>query len=137
MLDVQKTKLDFPVLSRKINGNDLVYLDNSATSQKPQVVIDAITNYYENHVANVHRGVHTLSDESTQLFESGKAKIAQFFGAKMQELIFVRNTTEAINGVAYGWGENNIIANDVILVTVMDHHSNIVVWQELAKRKGA
>lgn len=137
MLDPQKIKLDFPILSRKINGNDLVYLDNSATSQKPQVVIDAITNYYENHVANVHRGVHTLSDESTQLFENGKEKIAQFFGAKMQELIFVRNTTEAINGVAYGWGESNIITNDIILVTVMDHHSNIVVWQELAKRKGA
>ncbi len=137
MLDAQKIKLDFPILSRKINGNDLVYLDNSATSQKPHVMIDAITNYYENHVANVHRGVHTLSDESTQLFETGKEKIAQFFGAKLRELIFVRNTTEAINGVAYGWGENNIIANDVILVTVMDHHSNIVVWQELAKRKGA
>lgn len=137
MLNSVLIKKDFPLLSRKIHGKDLVYLDNSATSQKPQSVIDAITNYYENHVANVHRGVHTLSDESTELFENGKQKIANFFGAKQHELIFVRNTTEAINGVAYGWGEQNIIAGDVILVSVLDHHSNIVVWQELAKRKQA
>ena len=137
MFDSQKIKADFPVLSRKINGNDLVYLDNSATSQKPQSVIIAITEYYTNHVANVHRGVHTLSDESTNLFEQSKQKIAHFFGAKKHELIFVRNTTEAINGVAYGWGEQNVRANDVIIVTTLDHHSNIVVWQELAKRKQA
>lgn len=137
MLDTKNIKKDFPVLSRKINDKNLVYLDNSATSQKPHRVIDAITNYYENHVANVHRGVHTLSDESTDLFENGKKTIAKFFGAKKHELIFVRNTTEAINGVAYGWGENNVIKDDVILVTTLDHHSNIVVWQELAKRKSA
>lgn len=137
MLDTSKIKLDFPILFRQMNGKGLVYLDNSATSQKPQTVITAITEYYMNHVANVHRGVHTLSDESTHLFENGKTKIAHFFGAKKQELIFVRNTTEAINGVAYGWGEHNLVAGDVILVTVMDHHSNIVVWQELAKRKSA
>ncbi|MBP7842629.1 SufS family cysteine desulfurase [Candidatus Woesebacteria bacterium] len=137
MFDSQKIKADFPVLSRKINGNDLVYLDNSATSQKPQAVINAITEYYSNHVANVHRGVHTLSDESTNLFEQSKQKIAHFFGAEKHELIFVRNTTEAINGVAYGWGEQNVRANDVIIVTTLDHHSNIVVWQELAKRKQA
>lgn len=135
--DTSKIKSDFPILSRTINGKELVYLDNSATSQKPQQVIDAIVGYYTNHVANVHRGVHTLSDESTQLFESSKQKIAGFFGAKTQELIFVRNTTEAINGVAYGWGEQNVVSGDVILVTTLDHHSNIVVWQELAKRKGA
>lgn len=137
MFDSQKIKADFPILSRKINGNDLMYLDNSATSQKPQSVISAITEYYTNHVANVHRGVHTLSDESTNLFEQSKQKIAHFFGAKKQELIFVRNTTEAINGVAYGWGEQNVVAQDVIVVTTLDHHSNIVVWQELAKRKQA
>ncbi len=137
MLNVAKIKLDFPILSRKINDKDLVYLDNSATSQKPQTIITAITEYYTNHVANVHRGVHTLSDESTNLFEQSKQKIAHFFGAKKQELIFVRNTTEAINGVAYGWGEQNVVAGDVIVVTTLDHHSNIVVWQELAKRKHA
>lgn len=137
MFDTVKIKLDFPILSRKINDKNLVYLDNSATSQKPQIVIDAITEYYTNNVANVHRGVHTLSDESTSLFEQSKQKIAHFFGAKKQELIFVRNTTEAINGVAYGWGEQNVVADDVIIVTTLDHHSNIVVWQELAKRKHA
>lgn len=137
MFDAKKIKLDFPILSRKINGKDLVYLDNSATSQKPQVVIDEIVEYYQKHVANAHRGVHTLSDESTNIFEDAKYNIAQFFGAQMHELIFVRNTTEAINGVAYGWGEENVAKDDVILVTTLDHHSNIVVWQELAKRKSA
>ena len=137
MFEPTKIKRDFPLLSRKINEHSLVYLDNAATSQKPTSVITALTDYYENHTANVHRGVHTLSDESTLLFENSKKKIAEFFGAKTQELIFVRNTTEAINGIAYGWGETNIVANDIILVTVLDHHSNIVVWQELAKRKSA
>lgn len=137
MLDIKKIKKNFPVLSRVINGKKLVYLDNSATSQKPQQVIDSISNYYQNCVANVHRGVHTLSDESTDLFEKSKKRIAQFFGSKNEELILVRNTTEAINGVAYGWGEYNIQEGDVILTSVLDHHSNIVVWQELAKRKKA
>lgn len=137
MFDVAKIKLDFPILSRTVNGKQLVYLDNAATTQKPQQVIDAIVEYYTRHNANVHRGVHTLSDESTQLFESSKQSIAKFFGAKNQELIFVRNTTEAINGVAYGWGEQNVMEDDVILVTTLDHHSNIVVWQELTKRKKA
>jgi cysteine desulfurase / selenocysteine lyase len=137
MLNTLNIKKDFPILSKKIHGQNLVYLDNAATSQKPQSVIDTIANYYQNYNANVHRGVHTLSDESTNIFEKSKNKIAQFFGAKTSELIFVRNTTEGINGVAYGWGNHNIAENDVILVTTMDHHSNIVVWQELAKRQGA
>lgn len=137
MFDDIKIKSDFPIFKRKINGKELVYLDNSATSQKPQVVIDAISDYYKNHVSNVHRGVHKLADESTDLFENGKTQIAKFFGARKNELIFVRNTTEAINGVAYGWGEQAVVSGDVILVTTLDHHSNIVVWQELAKRKSA
>lgn len=137
MFDVAKVKSDFPILSRNVNGRELVYLDNAATTQKPQQVIDSIIEFYTQHNANVHRGVHTLSDESTQLFESSKQRIAKFFGAKKQELIFVRNTTEAINGVAYGWGQQNITDDDVILVTTVDHHSNIVVWQELVKRKNA
>lgn len=135
MLDSKKIKQDFPIFTRKVHGKDLVYLDNSATSQKPKEVIDSMSMYYSEHVANVHRGVHTLSDESTDLFESGKQLIADFFGAQKQELIFVQNTTEAINGVAYGW-VHNIMDDDVIIATTLDHHSNIVVWQELAKRTG-
>lgn len=137
MFNSQKVKANFPILSRNINGKRLIYLDNAATSQKPFSVVDTISNYYLNSNANVHRGVHTLSDESTTIFENSKIKIAQFFGAKKSELIFVRNTTEAINGVAYGWGEQNVVAQDVILVSILDHHSNIVVWQELSKRKNA
>lgn len=137
LINSKAIKADFPILSRQVNGKDLVYLDNSATSQKPQVVIDAIVHYYQNHNANVHRGVHTLSDESTREFENSRANIAKFFGAKSSELIFVQNTTQASNAVAYGYGEYNVTAGDVILVTTLDHHSNIVVWQELCKRKNA
>ncbi|MBU0974118.1 aminotransferase class V-fold PLP-dependent enzyme [Patescibacteria group bacterium] len=137
MLNTDSIKRNFPILTRVINGKKLVYLDNAATSQKPFSVVEAISSYYLNNNANVHRGVHTLSDESTTIFENSKNKIAKFFGAKNHELIFVRNTTEAINGVAYGWGEKNIDAGDVILVSILDHHSNIVVWQELCKRKKA
>lgn len=137
MLNTDNIKRNFPILSREINGKKLVYLDNAATSQKPFSVVEAISSYYLNNNANVHRGVHTLSDESTSIFESSKERIAKFFGAKNQELIFVRNTTEAINGVSYGWGEQNITSGDVILVSTLDHHSNIVVWQELCRRKSA
>lgn len=137
MLSTDSIKRNFPILSREIGGKKLVYLDNAATSQKPFSVVEAISSYYLNNNANVHRGVHTLSDESTTIFENSKSKIANFFGAKPQELIFIRNTTEAINGVAYGWGEENIVQSDVILVSILDHHSNIVVWQELCKRKNA
>ncbi len=150
MLNTDNIIRNFPILTRVIkkensqaieanqaNGKKLVYLDNAATSQKPYSVVEAISSYYLNNNANVHRGVHTLADESTTIFETSKIKIAQFFGAKNNELIFVRNTTEAINGVAYGWGEQNINLEDVIIVSVLDHHSNIVVWQELCKRKKA
>jgi len=137
MLNTDNIIRNFPILTRVINGKKLVYLDNAATSQKPFSVVEAISSYYLNNNANVHRGVHTLSDESTTIFETSKIKIAKFFGAKNNELIFVRNTTEAINGVAYGWGEQNINSDDVILVSILDHHSNIVVWQELCKRKKA
>ncbi len=137
MLNTDNIKRNFPILSREIKSKKLVYLDNAATSQKPFSVIEAISSYYLNNNANVHRGVHTLSDESTTIFEESKKKIADFFGAQNNELIFVRNTTGAINGVAYGWGDQNIIEGDVILVSILDHHSNIVVWQELCKRKKA
>ncbi|HEX7018335.1 MAG TPA: SufS family cysteine desulfurase [Patescibacteria group bacterium] len=135
--DPEEIKRDFPILQRLVHGQPLVYLDNAATSQKPRVVIQAIVDYYEQHNANVHRGVHTLGDKSTQLFHQSRRTIANFLGAQPEELIIVRNTTEALNQVAYTWGEQHINAGDVILSTEMEHHSNIVPWQELAKRKNA
>ena len=138
MVDVKKIKSDFPVLKRRINGKKLVYLDSAATSQKPQPVIGAVVDYYQNHNANIHRGVHTLGDESTRLYESARKTVANFIGAAdPDELIFVRNATEAINLVAYAWGRNNIKAGDEILVSEMEHHSNLVPWQMLAKEKKA
>jgi len=129
---------DFPILSRKVHGDKrLVYLDSAATSQKPQAVIDAISDYYTNHNANVHRGIHVLGDESTRLFLEARRTIAAFFGADDEELVLVRNTTEALNLVAYAWGDAHIKAGDVILTTEMEHHSNLVPWQELCKRTGA
>lgn len=130
----QKIKSDFPILKRQINGHDLVYLDNAATSQKPETVISAISDYYRHHNANVHRGVHTLSDESTHLFEKSRQTIARFLGARPEELILVRNTTEALNGVAYGWADQHLHEGDTILTTLMEHHSNLVTWQEAARR---
>ncbi len=128
---------DFPQLTRTINGKSLVYLDSAATSLKPHSVISAITEYYQNHVANVHRGVHALSDESTQLFVDARKKIAKFVGVDNDELILTRNATEAINGAAYGWGDHTLQKGDVILTTQLEHHANIVPWQELARRTGA
>lgn len=137
MFDPQEIKHDFPILAKQVHGKPLVYLDNAATSQKPRAVIEAITNYYENHNANVHRGVHQLGDESTRAFHESRKTIADFFGADVEELVIVRNTTEAINQVAYTWGEASIHQDDVILVSELEHHSNLVPWQELAKRKQA
>ncbi len=138
MFDPHKHQADFPILARKIHGDKrLVYLDNAATSQKPLSVIHAISNYYHNHNANVHRGVHELGDESTKLFHHSRNKIAQFFGALPEEFVAVRNTTEAINQIAYTWGDTHITEGDVILTTEMEHHSNLVPWQQLATRKKA
>ena len=131
-------KNDFPILKRQINGHQLVYLDSAATSQKPQAVIDSLVDYYQNYNANVHRGIHTLGDESTKMYDIARQTIAEFIGAgDKKELIFVRNTTEAINLVAYAWGEGNIGEGDEILLTETEHHSNIVPWQLLADRKKA
>jgi cysteine desulfurase/selenocysteine lyase len=137
MFDPKSIQKDFPILSKKVHGKPLIYLDNAATSQKPRQVIEAISNYYENHNANVHRGVHQLGEESTQVFEDSRKVIADFFGADDEELILVRNTTEAINGVAYGWGLDHLQKGDVIVTTEMEHHSNVVPWQEVCKRTGA
>lgn len=129
---MNQCKKDFPIFSKH---PELVYLDNAATSHKPQSVIDEISSYYENNCSNVHRGVHQLSDVSTTVFEKSKQEIANFFGAKNSELILTRNATEALNGLAYGWAEKNLNKGDVILISLMEHHANIVPWQELAKKK--
>ena len=136
MYDPIKVKADFPIFQQPENAN-LVYLDNAATTQKPQIVLDAIQNYYVSANANVHRGVHQLSDKSTHAWETARATIAQFFGAKPSELILTRNTTEAINGVAYGWGDHNLKQGNVVMVTQVEHHANLVTWQELCRRTGA
>ncbi|MDP2721042.1 MAG: cysteine desulfurase [bacterium] len=137
-LDTDKIRKDFPILSREIHGKPLVYFDNAATSQKPKQVIAAISNYYEQHNANVHRGVHKLSEEATAAFEGARKKVADFVNAgDMRQIVFTRNATEAINLVAYSWGRKNIKKGDEILLTQMEHHSNLVPWQLLAKETGA
>ena len=138
MLDASKIRQDFPVLSKLVYGKPLVYLDNAATSQKPASVIQALVDYYEGYNANVHRGVHALSMESTQRYEEAREKVVRFIGAPDSEnLIFVRNTTEGINLVASTWASANVGPGDEILLTEMEHHSNLVPWQQLAKKKGA
>ncbi len=138
MFDVQKIRKDFPILDREIHGNPLVYFDNAATTQKPQSVIDALVDYYQNYNANVHRGVHSLSMEATDKYEDAREKVAAFINAESSDsLIWTRNASESLNLVAYSWGENNIGEGDEIVLTPMEHHSNLVPWQELARRKGA
>ena len=133
MLDSSKIREDFPILKRKVNGNPLIYFDNAATSQKPKQVINAIRDYYENHNANVHRAIHTLSQEATELYESAHEEVAKFINAKgMEETVFVRGTTEAINLVAYAWGLHNLKRGDEIVVSLMEHHSNIVPWEMIS-----
>ncbi|MBI3955462.1 cysteine desulfurase [Candidatus Gottesmanbacteria bacterium] len=136
MFDPYTIKTDFPILKRKINGKPLVYLDNAATTQKPQTVIDSLVDYYTNHNANIHRGIHTLAEEATAMHEEARGKIAKFIGAKSpKEIVFVRNSTEAINLVAYSWGRNFLKKGDAIILSESEHHSNIVPWQILAKEK--
>jgi len=138
LLDVQKIRADFPILSRQVHGKPLVYLDNAATSQKPKQVIRAISDYYEQYNANVHRGVHKLTEEATQAYEAARKKVANFVNAgDARQIIFTRNATEAINLVAYAWGRKNIKKGDEILLTEMEHHSNLVPWQIVAREVGA
>ena len=137
MLNPDRVKKDFPILSRVIHENKrLVYLDSAATSQKPMAVLTAIQDYYLHHTANVHRGIHVLGDESTKMFYAARANIAAFFGADADELILMRNTTEALNGFIYMWAERHVGKGDVVVSSGMEHHSNFVPWQLLAKRKG-
>jgi cysteine desulfurase / selenocysteine lyase len=136
-VDIQAIRSDFPILKRTINGFPLIYFDNAATTQKPRQVTDAIRDFYENHNGNVHRAVHTLSLEATELYEKSREKIAKFINAKSaSEIVFVRGTTEAINLVAYSLGCSSIGKGDEVLVSLMEHHSNIVPWEILSKCRG-
>jgi cysteine desulfurase / selenocysteine lyase len=137
-LDVEAIRKDFPILARKVHGRPLVYLDNGATSQKPQAVIDAVSRYYAEENSNIHRGVHYLSERATAAYEEAREKIKRFINApKTQEIIFVRGTTEAINLVAQSYGRAFLKAGDEIIVSAMEHHSNIVPWQMLCEQVGA
>jgi cysteine desulfurase/selenocysteine lyase len=138
MLDITAIRQDFPILKREVHGRPLVYLDNAATTQKPQVVIDALVDYYTNHNANIHRGLHVLAEEATDMYERTRVKAARFINAPdSHEIVFTRNTTESINLVAHGWGRKFIQAGDEIVLTGMEHHSNLVPWQMLAQATGA
>ena len=138
MFDVEKIRQDFPILSRKVYDKPLIYLDNAATTQKPRQVIEALVEYYECYNANVHRGVHALSQEATERYEEARAKVARFIGAdSANEIIWTRNASESLNLVAYTWAEENIVEGDEIVVTPYEHHSNLVPWQKVARDKGA
>ncbi|HAA2436949.1 TPA_asm: cysteine desulfurase [Listeria monocytogenes] len=138
MIDIQKIRADFPILAQEINEKPLAYLDNAATSQKPKQVIEALTHYYEFDNANVHRGVHTLAARATDAYESARGKVAKFIRAReVAGIIFTRGTTSAINLVVDSYAEANIEAGDEIVISYLEHHSNLIPWQQLAKRKGA
>ena len=137
-LNVAKIREDFPILSRKVRGGkQLVYLDNAATTQKPKQVIDAIYDYYMQYNANVHRAAYQLAEEATNAYEGARDKVAKFVNAKREEIIFVRNATEAINLVAYAWGRENVKKDDKVVITEFEHHSNLVPWQLLTQEKNA
>ncbi|MGQ4649480.1 SufS family cysteine desulfurase [Lyngbya aestuarii] len=133
-----KVRSDFPILHQEVNGKPLIYLDNAATSQKPVAVLDALRHYYEHDNANVHRGAHTLSARATDAYEGARNKVASFVNAtSWQEIVFTRNASEAVNLVAYSWGLNTLQPGDEIILSVMEHHSNIVPWQLIAQKTGA
>lgn len=137
-MNIEEIKKDFPILKRKIGEADLVYLDNAATTQKPFHVIASITSYYENHNANVHRGLHTLSEEASELYDSARKKVAGFINAVYpEEIVFTKGATESLNMVAISWALKNIKKNEKILLTNFEHHSNIIPWQKVAEKTGA
>src|SRR6266516_2701994 len=138
MIDWQKLRADFPILHQNVHGQPLIYFDNAATTQKPKTVLDALRRYYERDNANVHRGLHELSNRATAAFEAARVRAAKFLNARSaEEIIFTRGTTESINLVAAAWGTKFNKRGDKILLTEMEHHSNIVPWQLLAERTGA
>ena len=137
MFDPYEVRKDFPILEREINGYKLIYFDNAATSQKPKQVIGAMKEFYEKYNANIHRGIHTLSQEASELYEDAHEEVAKFIGADgIEEVIFVKNTTEAINLVAYSWALNKLNEKDEVLTTLLEHHSNIVPWEILSRLRG-
>lgn len=132
------TRGDFPILQQEVNGKPLVYLDNAATSQKPIAVLNTLRDYYSEYNSNVHRGVHTLSGKATDAYEGTRDKIASFINAgAREEIVYTRNASEAINLVAYSWGLNNLQQGDEIILSVMEHHSNLIPWQMVAQKTGA
>jgi cysteine desulfurase/selenocysteine lyase len=136
--DVAAIREQFPILQREVKGRPLVYLDNAATSQKPKAVIDALVHYYTHYNANIHRGIHTLAEEATAAYEATRDAVKQFLNASSrEEVIFTRGTSESINLVAYTWGMQNLNAGDEIIISEMEHHSNIVPWQIVCEKKGA
>lgn len=137
MFDVQKIRAEFPILSREVYGKPLVYLDSGATAQKPRCVIEAVDRLYRELNANVHRGAHYLSEEATELYEGARSRIAGFIGAAKEEVVFTAGATASLNTVAYAWGGENLRPGDNLLVSEMEHHSNIVPWQVIAARQGA
>jgi cysteine desulfurase/selenocysteine lyase len=138
VFDVQAIRRDFPILGRQVHGKPLVYLDNAATTQKPRAVIDALVHYYENQNANIHRAIHTLGEEATAAYEETRAKVSRFINAPRPEtIVFTRSATEALNLIAYAWGRANVREGDEIVLSQMEHHSNMVPWQRLAQEVGA
>jgi cysteine desulfurase/selenocysteine lyase len=137
-VDWKTVREDFPILDQKVHGHPLVYFDNAATTQKPRAVVEALRHYYEHDNANVHRGLHELSSRATEAYEAARTRVAQYIGAaNADEIVFTRGTTEGINLVAQTWGGKFVRAGDLILLTEMEHHSNLVPWQLLAERTGA
>src|ERR1700758_1734622 len=135
--DVARVREDFPALALKVYGKNLVYLDNAASAQKPNAVLDRMMEAYKSEYANVHRGLHYLANAATEAYEGSRAKVAKFLNAaRPEEIVFTRNVTEAINLVAYSWGEPNLKAGDEIVLSIMEHHSNIVPWHFLRERHG-
>lgn len=137
-IDFAKIRKDFPIFERKVHGKPLIYLDSTATTQKPQVVLDSLERYYESYNANIHRGVYAIAEEATAAYEDARAKVARFLNARSsREIVFTRGTTESVNLVANAWGRANLNRGDVILLTEMEHHSNLVPWQLIAAERGA
>lgn len=137
MLDVEAIRRDFPILTRLVHDRPLVFLDNAASSQKPLAVIEAESQYYRTSHANIHRGVYVLSEEATAAYEQAHEHVARFINADFEEVVFTKNTTEALNLIAYAWGLNNLRTGDEVVLTQLEHHSNIVPWQQIARRTGA
>ncbi len=138
MFDVDQIRQDFPILQQQVHGKPLIYLDSTASSQKPVSVIEAMNDYYRQYNANVHRGIYAISERASEAYETARKKVGRFINARSwREVVFTRNTTESINLVAYTWGQANIKAGDVIIISEMEHHANLVPWQQLAARIGA